>query len=42
MGALVGPHTRTVDLGGRIVLPGIIDAHVHFAVTSRLRLGNVA
>jgi predicted amidohydrolase YtcJ len=29
VGALIGPHTRTVDVGGRIVLPGIIDAHVH-------------
>jgi hypothetical protein len=24
-----GPHTRTVDLGGRLVLPGFIDAHLH-------------
>ena len=27
--ALIGPRTRTVDLGGRVVLPGIIDAHTH-------------
>jgi predicted amidohydrolase YtcJ len=27
--ALIGPHTRTVDLHGQAVLPGIIDAHVH-------------
>jgi predicted amidohydrolase YtcJ len=27
--ALVGPRTRVVDLGGRIVLPGLIDAHTH-------------
>jgi hypothetical protein len=26
---LVGPHTRTVDLRGQVVLPGIIDAHIH-------------
>jgi hypothetical protein len=25
----VGPHTRTVDLGGRLVLPGFADAHLH-------------
>lgn len=24
------PATRTVDLGGRLVLPGFIDAHTHF------------
>lgn len=26
---LIGAHTRTVDLQGRTVLPGIIDAHTH-------------
>ncbi len=26
----VGPGTRVIDLGGRFVLPGFIDAHVHF------------
>jgi len=26
---LVGPHTKVVDAGGRLVLPGFIDAHVH-------------
>ena len=24
-----GPRTRTVDLGGRLVLPGFADAHMH-------------
>ena len=27
---LVGPATRVVDAGGRLVLPGFNDAHVHF------------
>ena len=27
--ALAGPGTRRVDLGGRTVLPGFIDAHAH-------------
>lgn len=27
--ALVGPHTRVVDLRGRLVLPAFGDAHVH-------------
>ncbi len=27
---LAGPGTTTVDLGGRLVLPGFIDAHTHF------------
>jgi hypothetical protein len=30
--ALSGPHTRQVDLGGRTVIPGINDAHIHIAV----------
>ena len=25
--ALVGPHTKQIDLGGRTVIPGINDAH---------------
>src|SRR6185503_21230428 len=27
--ALVGPRTRRVDLRGRTLLPGFVDAHVH-------------
>lgn len=27
---LAGPGTATVDLGGRLVLPGFIDSHTHF------------
>ena len=26
----VGPRTRVVDLGGRMAMPGINDAHIHF------------
>jgi predicted amidohydrolase YtcJ len=29
--ALAGPQTRRVDLRGRSLLPGFIDAHAHFA-----------
>ena len=29
LGGLVGPKTRVVDLRGRMVLPGIHDAHIH-------------
>lgn len=29
--ALAGPDTRVVDLAGRALLPGFIDAHGHFA-----------
>ncbi len=32
---LIGTHTRTVDLRGRVVLPGIIDAHVHPAESAQ-------
>ncbi|MCD6553174.1 MAG: amidohydrolase [Anaerolineae bacterium] len=30
--ALVGPETETVDLAGRSLTPGLIDAHNHFQV----------
>ena len=29
---LAGPDTRIIDLGGRLLLPGFNDAHVHFLV----------
>jgi len=29
--ALAGPDTRTTDLEGRVVLPGLIDSHLHFS-----------
>ena len=33
--ALIGAQTRTVDLHGRVVLPGIIDAHTHPAESAQ-------
>ena len=27
--AFSGPNTRTVDAGGRTVIPGLIDSHMH-------------
>ena len=27
-----GPHTRVVNLGGRTVIPGLIDSHIHATV----------
>ena len=29
---LVGPDTRIIDLGGRLLLPGFNDSHVHFLI----------
>lgn len=29
MGGLIGPATRRVDAGGRTVIPGLIDSHIH-------------
>jgi predicted amidohydrolase YtcJ len=29
MRALSGPATRTVDAGGRTLIPGLIDSHMH-------------
>jgi predicted amidohydrolase YtcJ len=36
--ALAGPRTEVVDLAGRLLLPGFIDAHVH-AVSGGVELG---
>ncbi len=30
--ALAGPHTRSIDLGGRVLMPGLNDAHLHMGV----------
>jgi len=27
---LAGPNTRQMDLGGRVITPGLVDAHLHF------------
>ncbi len=35
MRALAGPKTRIVDLAGRVVLPGLIDAHIHPAQSAQ-------
>jgi predicted amidohydrolase YtcJ len=35
IGAFIGPGTRKVDLAGRVVLPGIIDAHTHPAQSAQ-------
>jgi predicted amidohydrolase YtcJ len=32
MKSLAGPATKSVDLGGRTVIPGINDAHVHLGI----------
>ena len=39
--AMVGPGTERVDLAGRAVTPGLMDAHVHFASGGANRLYNL-
>jgi predicted amidohydrolase YtcJ len=34
---LIGPRTRVVDVGGRLVLPGFIESHWHLCSTTFLR-----
>ncbi|MGH9818823.1 MAG: amidohydrolase [Pyrinomonadaceae bacterium] len=31
--SLIGPNTRVINAGGKLVLPGFNDAHVHFSET---------
>jgi len=38
---LIKPETRIVDLGGRTVLPGLIDAHCHVASLGSFGLGRL-
>lgn len=37
--ATIGSSTKVIDLGGRTVLPGLIDAHGHMAGLGQLQLG---
>lgn len=32
MQAWIGPDSTVIDLGGRLVVPGMIDAHTHFTI----------
>ncbi len=36
LGAYIGPHTRVKRMGGRLVLPGLIDSHIHADEVVRL------
>lgn len=38
---LAGTHTKSIDLGGKTVLPGLIDAHCHVASLGSFGLGRI-
>lgn len=38
---LAGPETEVIDLAGRTVTPGLLDAHAHFAQGGLSRLRNI-
>lgn len=44
--ALVGPETRVIDAGGRTLLPGFVESHLHLVLggneLSQLQLGGVS
>jgi predicted amidohydrolase YtcJ len=44
--ALAGPGTRVIDAGGRTLLPGFVESHLHLVLggneLSQLQLGGVA
>jgi predicted amidohydrolase YtcJ len=35
--ALAGPGTQRLDVGGKVILPGLTDSHVHFLEVARRR-----
>jgi len=41
IGALAGPDTVVVDLAGRTLIPGFVDAHSHFPESGRLATTSV-
>lgn len=38
---LIGPHTKRIDAGGRVVIPGLIDSHAHM-LSGGLGLSQIA
>ena len=38
MAAWIGPHTRVIDLGGRLAIPGYIEGHGHFTALGASKL----
>jgi predicted amidohydrolase YtcJ len=46
VGALAGPLTRVIDAGGRTLLPGFVESHLHIglggAELAHLQLGHVS
>jgi predicted amidohydrolase YtcJ len=38
IGRMAGPGTRTIDLGGRLAIPGFIEGHGHFTGVGEFRM----
>jgi predicted amidohydrolase YtcJ len=39
--SLVGPKTKRIDAAGRLVIPGIMDTHIHYSVSNLPTVTNI-
>lgn len=41
IGSLAGPQTKKIDAAGRLVIPGIMDTHIHYSVNNLPTITNI-